>query len=234
MRLRPQIEPEPDSSGRQEWLLDVKALVAGWSRPIVGPVSLRLAPGEIVGLWGANGSGKSTLLSAIAGGARCFAGRVRRLPGLKVAVLPQAPVRFSPLPVTGRELLSIAGVVTSSGRGASDLPDSLARLLPQRLDRVSGGQHQLLSVWAALAGRGRLVLLDEPTNNLDPTHEALLGEFLAARAADRAVLLVSHERDFLAAHCTRVVELVSAADRDQGLPVLLPARVAVDGSVHPH
>jgi zinc transport system ATP-binding protein len=149
-------------------------------------------------------------------------------------MLPQAPVRFSPLPITGRELLSIAGVPTSGSRSSGALPDSLARLLPLRLDRVSGGQHQLLSVWAALAGRGRLVLLDEPTNNLDPTHEALLGELLAARAADRAVLLVSHERDFLAAHCTRVVELVSTPNRNHGLSELIPARAAADGPVHSH
>jgi ATPase subunit of ABC transporter with duplicated ATPase domains len=51
------------------------------------------------------------------------------------------------------------------------------------------------------------VLLDEPTNNLDPLHTALLGDLLAARRQDRAVLLVSHERAFLDAHCTRVLEI---------------------------
>ncbi len=226
-------EPETDPDS-QAWLLELEALVAGWARPVVGPVSLRLAPGEIVGLWGANGSGKSTLLAAIAGGARCFAGRVLRAPGLQVAVLPQAPVRFTPLPVTGRELLAMAGADPRRTPGASAMPESLKRLLPQRLDRLSGGQHQLLSVWAALAGRGRLVLLDEPTNNLDPTHTALLGDILAARAADRAVLLVSHERAFLDAHCTRVMELVSAPDRAWGLPELVPTGAAADGPVHAH
>jgi zinc transport system ATP-binding protein len=215
-------------------LLQIEDLVAGWARPVVGPVSLRLAPGEVVGLWGANGSGKSTLLAAIAGGARCFAGRVRRTPGVELAVQPQAPVRFTPLPVTGRELLGIAGALGGSNPGASRLPSSLQRLLPQRLDRVSGGQHQLLSVWAALAGRGQLVLLDEPTNNLDPTHTALLGEILKTRAADRAVLLVSHERAFLDAHCTRVLELQAAPSREWGLPELRPAGAATDGSLHAH
>jgi ABC-type lipoprotein export system ATPase subunit len=159
---------------------------------------------------------------------------VWRAPGVQVAVQPQAPVRFTPLPVTGRELLAIAGADAGSGPGASDLPESLERLLPQRLDRVSGGQHQLLSVWAALSGRARLVLLDEPTNNLDPTHTALLAEILAARAADRAVLLVSHERDFLAAHCTRVVELVLDPDRNQRLPELIATGHLADGPLDTH
>jgi ATPase subunit of ABC transporter with duplicated ATPase domains len=182
-------------------LLEVEALIAGWSRPVVGPVSLRLDAGDVVGLWGANGSGKSTLLAAIAGQARCFAGQIHRSPGLRLAMQPQAPVRLSPLPVTGRELLRAAGAETDG------LPPTLARAARQRLDRISGGQHQLLSVWAALAGPAALVLLDEPTNNLDPRHTELLADMLAARRADRAVLLVSHERPFLNAQCTRVLEL---------------------------
>jgi zinc transport system ATP-binding protein len=51
------------------------------------------------------------------------------------------------------------------------------------------------------------VLLDEPTNNLDPDHEALLGDMLAGQRGRRAVLLVSHERGFLDAACSRVLEL---------------------------
>jgi len=169
----------------------------------VGPVSFALHRGDVLGLWGANGSGKSTLLAAVAGQARRFGGAIERAPGIGLAVQPQAPVRFAPLPVTGRELLHIAGVAAA----ADGLPPTLARVLGRRLDRISGGQYQLLCVWAALAGGARLVLLDEPTNNLDPTHAALLGEMLAARRADRAVLLVSHERPFLDAHCTRVLAL---------------------------
>jgi zinc transport system ATP-binding protein len=198
----------PDAAGA---LLELDGLVVGWSEPLFGPLSLRLAAGEVLGLWGANGSGKSTLLAAITGQARCFDGQLRLAPGVELAMQPQAPVRFAPLPVTGRELLRIAGVDAGADQGddpgADGLPPTLARVLGCRLDRISGGQYQLLCVWAALAGRARLVLLDEPTNNLDPTHTALLGDMLAARRADRAVLLVSHERPFLDAHCTRVLEL---------------------------
>jgi zinc transport system ATP-binding protein len=211
-------------------LLSLNGLVAGWSQPVVGPVSLRVSAGDIVGFWGANGSGKSTLLAAVAGQARCFGGSIDLAPGIELAVQPQAPVRFAPLPVTGRELLAIAGADPSAHADAGALPETLVRLLPQRLDRLSGGQHQLLCVWAALAGPGRLVLLDEPTNNLDPTHMALLAQMLAARAADRAVLLVSHERAFLDAHCTRVLELSTSSDHDGALATL----AAADGPDRAH
>lgn len=133
---------------RTRALLELEGLTAGWTRPVVGPVSLALHRREIVGLWGANGSGKSTLLAAIAGQAACFAGRVRRAPALRVAWQPQAPPRFTPLPVTGRELLALAGV----RRAEATLPPTLVPTLGRRLDRISGGQYQLLSVWAALAG----------------------------------------------------------------------------------
>jgi zinc transport system ATP-binding protein len=203
MPSRPRADPP-----HAQLVLAVDGLVAGWRKPVVGPLSFALTAGEVVGLWGANGSGKSTLLAAIAGSARCFAGRVRRAPGLGLALQPQAPVRFAPLPVTGRELLRIAGIrVAGADPQAAGLPPTLAPVLGRRLDRISGGQYQLLCVWAALAGAARLVLLDEPTNNLDPTHAAVLGDMLAARRAERAVLLVSHERPFLDAHCTRVLAL---------------------------
>ena len=211
--------PLPAGGAPTGAVLELAGLVAGWRRPVVGPVSLALARGEVVGLWGANGSGKSTLLAAIAGQARCFDGHLRLVPGVGIAVQPQAPVRLDPLPVTGRELLNVAG----ADPHAAGLPSTLAALLPQRLDRISGGQHQLLCVWAALAGPAGLVLLDEPTNNLDPTHTAVLAEMLAHRRADRAVLLVSHERTFLDAHCSRILALDAggalAAERQPAAPL---------------
>ncbi|MGB5831307.1 MAG: ATP-binding cassette domain-containing protein [Thiohalocapsa sp.] len=218
--------PPPTEPQAAAALLTLDGLVAGWSQPVVGPVSLRVTAGDTVGLWGANGSGKSTLLAAIAGEARCFGGDLQLAPCIELAVQPQAPVRFTPLPVTGGELLTIAGADRGTQADPGALPETLVRLLPQRLDRLSGGQHQLLCVWAALAGPGRLVLLDEPTNNLDPTHIALLAEMLAARATDRAVLIVSHERSFLDANCTRVLELA----RSPGHNGALPTFAAADGT----
>ncbi len=55
-------------------VLKVSQLVAGYSEPVVGPLSLALTPGKVLGLWGPNGSGKSTLLQALTGGARVFDG----------------------------------------------------------------------------------------------------------------------------------------------------------------
>lgn len=189
-------------------LLRATELLAGHDRPVVGPLSFALGPGEVLGLWGPNGSGKSTLLDAITDSARVFSGSVQRAPGLTLAYQEQRPVRLPAMPLTGRDLLRLAGMERPAAPAAAPSPPaSLQTLLGRRVDTLSGGQYQLLCVWAVLAGPADLVLLDEPTNNLDPDHEALLGDMLAGQRGRRAVLLVSHERGFLDTACSRVLEL---------------------------
>jgi ATPase subunit of ABC transporter with duplicated ATPase domains len=189
------------SADSERALLRVQGLTAGYRRPVVGPLSFEIHAGEIVGLWGANGTGKSTLLKAIARGGRVFSGRVQRAPGLRLAYQEQHPVRLLAMPLTGLDLLRAAG-----GHRVA-VPGPIAPLLGRRLDRLSGGQYQLLSVWCALAAPSDLVLLDEPTNNLDPEAEALLATLLRAQPGRRAALVVSHERAFLASACARVIAL---------------------------
>jgi len=173
--------------------------VAGYGRPVVGPLSFTVDSGEVVGLWGANGTGKSTVLNAIGRGARVFGGFVRRASGLTLAYQEQHPVRLPVMPLTGRDIMRAAGAEHC------EAPPALAAISDGRIDALSGGQYQLLCVWAALGSAMDLVLLDEPTNNLDPPTEALLIEILAAERGRRAVLLVSHERRFLDAACSRVL-----------------------------
>jgi zinc transport system ATP-binding protein len=184
-----------------DWLLRATTLQAGYGGPVIGPLSFAIRPGEVVGLWGANGSGKSTLLRAIVGTARVFSGTLELGAGLTLGYQAQQPVRLDEMPFTGAEYLRYAGA------DREPAPERLADCLGRRLDRLSGGQFQLLSVWAALGGYADLVLLDEPTNNLDPGTESLLAEVLRGERGRRAVLLVSHERGFLEGACTRVVEV---------------------------
>jgi zinc transport system ATP-binding protein len=183
-------------------LLDVDSLVAGYQAPVVGPVSFKLAAGEIVGLAGPNGAGKSTLLGALIGATRVFSGQARRRPGVRVAIQSQAPVRLAEMPVTGAEFLRITG----AHRHAT--PPRLLPYLGQRLDRLSGGQYQLLNVWACLGSPAELVILDEPTNNMDPKAVRELAELLLeSRETGRGVLVVSHEHELLERVSSRLVEI---------------------------
>lgn len=182
-------------------ILRVENLVAGYQKPVVGPVSFDLAEGEVLALSGPNGCGKSTLLAAILDPARRFAGRVGWPVDLVPAYQAQQTPLDQPLPLTAAEFLKLAGADTAG------LPESLRSQLSQRVDRLSGGQRQLLRVWAALGQATRLVLLDEPTNNLDPENEALLISLLNHQPADRGVLLVCHEADFVRQVTSRVIEV---------------------------
>lgn len=183
-------------------LLDVDALVAGYKDPVVGPVSFRLLPGEILGLAGPNGSGKSTVLRAIIGRARIFSGTVRRREAMRTIVQAQQPVRLAEMPLTGREFLRLTGADRQVP------PPQLAPLLGERLDRLSGGQFQLLHVWACIGSAAELVLLDEPDNNMDPKARGTLIEVLnQSRTDGRGVLVVSHEHDLIEAVCSRLVEV---------------------------
>lgn len=191
----------PARPGNTPALLSAHGLVVGYTAPVCRPVSFRLCSGETVGLAGPNGAGKSTLLQAVTGGARIFAGSVRREPGIPVAVLDQQPEAASECPLTGADLLRVCDA------RATPPPESLRPLLGRRLDALSGGQNQLLRVWSCLGGDAGLVLLDEPTNHLDPSACATLTRILLQGRGDRGLLIVSHDRDFLDRVCDRVVDV---------------------------
>ena len=182
-------------------LLVASGLVAGYTAPVIGPLSFSLHPGEVVGLWGANGCGKSTLLRAIAEKARIFAGHLERPSSLTLRWQMQQPTRLDEMPLDGHDYLRFA----QADRAAP--PARLAPWLHRRVDTLSGGQFQLLAVWSMLGGSADLVLLDEPTNNLDPGSEQLLAEMLRSEQGHRAALVVSHERQFLEKACNRVLEI---------------------------
>lgn len=188
-----------------ESLLRVEHLSVGWnaaSGPVIGPLSFALCAGEIVGLAGPNGAGKSTLLAAISGAAQIFSGSVRIAPDARIALQMQQLLELDGVPLTGEELLRLTGAPTAG------LPPWLQSRLFERLDRLSGGQRQCLHLWACLDAPGEVVLLDEPTNNLDPAGVAFLVMALRQRAAQgAAIVLVSHDRDFLDATCNRIEQV---------------------------
>jgi ATPase subunit of ABC transporter with duplicated ATPase domains len=182
-------------------LLAYRDVVAGYAEPVVGPISFEVNPGEIVALRGPNGSGKSTLIGALTGSSRVLSGRIERRPGLTVSLQRQLPARPEGIPLNGNELLRLTG----AHHGAP--PALLAPLLALRADKLSGGQFQLLEVWACLGGDADLHILDEPTNNMAPTTIESLVSILHEKRKGRGVLVVSHERGFVDEVADRVVEL---------------------------
>jgi len=182
-------------------MLYVQEVIAGYAVPVVGPVSFRIAPGQVIGLGGPNGAGKSTLLRAITGGANIFSGRIERQSGLTISHQWQRPELPPELALRGGELFALLG------GDPRNPPAIIQPLMDEPLRRLSGGQYQMLHTLACLCARTDLVLMDEPTNNLDGRALAALSDLLHNLSADRAVLLVSHELQFLETHCTHLIEV---------------------------
>lgn len=184
------------------FLLRAEKLVVGWQQPATPALDLSVAAGEIIGLTGPNGVGKSTVLAALAGRAQVFSGRLELRPGLRLALQAQDVPPVLGLPLSGRELLALTGA------SADGLPGWLGDRLDGRLDRLSGGQRHYLSLWAILQAPADLVLLDEPTNNLDLAGVAHLTAHLRDRAAaGGGLLVVSHDAGFVETVCDRVIVL---------------------------
>lgn len=181
-------------------LLVARQLQAGHDRALCAPLDFELAPGETLGLRGPNGAGKTTLLRTLTGQIPPFAGSVTRRPGLRFAVQAQHPHRPRDLPLSARDYLALLGA-------PAEAPADIAALFSKRIDRLSGGQFQLLHLWALLSTPGDILALDEPTNNLDPQRIDRLLELLAQRRPGVAALVVSHDADFLERTGARVLTL---------------------------
>lgn len=147
----------------------------GKAAPAVDGVSLNVPRGAIYGFLGANGAGKTTTLKLVLGLLRADAGRIRlfgqdgaRERG-RIGSLIEAPSSYDHL--TGRENLDITRILLGLAKREIDrvlaIVD-LAHAADQRVGGYSLGMRQRLGIARALLGEPRLLILDEPTNGLDP------------------------------------------------------------------
>lgn len=202
-------------------------------REVLRGVDLVAHPGELVALVGPNGAGKSTLLRVLGGLLRPASGSVtidgidittldRRAMARHIAVVPQV---FETLfPFTVREIVALGRTsrLGAFGTLGSDDARAVARALDdigatdlaeRRIDRVSGGERQRAVLAMALAQEAGVLLLDEPTAHLDPTHQRVTLERVAtlARVRGLAVVAVLHDLNLAAAFASRVVLLADGA-----------------------
>ena len=175
-------------------------------------VSLRVERGDVLALVGANGSGKTTLLRVLHGLLRHQGRRDLGPDALPQAMVFQRPFLLQLSALNNLRLaLWLAGV--PRGEWATRIRESLQRVELDGLQRrparaLSGGQQQRLALARALAGRPRLLFLDEPTANLDPHAKREIEALLAALAADGMTLVMStHNLGQAKRLATRVVYL---------------------------
>ncbi len=218
--------------------------VYGELRAVDG-VDLEVADGEFVGVLGPNGAGKTTLLEMVEGLRRPDSGTVEVL-GQQVwprnaAVLPRIGVQLQASAfferLTAREQIrTFAALYDVSQARADDWLErvGLAEKASARVEDLSGGQAQRLSIACALVHDPELVFLDEPTASLDPQARRNLWDLLAGiNEAGRTVVLTTHYMDEAEVLCDRVAVMDSGRVLQVGSPAELvrhldaPARIIV-------
>lgn len=197
---------------------------AGVVRAVDG-VDLTVEGGELLALIGPNGSGKTTLLKLCAGLLPPLTGEValegsplgrldRQSRARAIAVVPQSLRALPDVSVKDFVLGGRYGhlgfwkqetahdlEMTRFALEAADVVEFEDRLLTQ----LSGGQRQRVLIARALAQEAQLLLVDEPTNSLDPEHQVQVFEMLAGLARNgRAVLVVTHELNLASQFATRL------------------------------
>lgn len=200
-------------------------------REVVSEVNLQVLPGEVVGLIGPNGCGKTTVLRIVSGLVQPTSGTVtvngRRLSDQPGGIPPGLGVLFDPpglLPhLSGfanlSMLASLRKVINDAGVRQWLTRVGLDPMDRKRVGAYSQGMLQRLGLAQALMESPTIILLDEPTNALDPDGVDLVAGLIGEQQAQgAAVLLASHYLEEVGRVCTRVFKLqgghMVAADHD--------------------
>jgi ABC-type Mn2+/Zn2+ transport system ATPase subunit len=234
-------------------VIHTNGLEIGYERTVASGMNLTVRPGERWFLIGPNGSGKSTFLRTVLGLLPALSGTVELDPDLAdrsgIGFVPQRCEWTATLPTTVREFVSLGFVGLGSGSAERSHAlewalerVELAPLATAPYIALSGGQRQRALLARALVRRPRLLILDEPTEELDIASEVALLETLLELNRDEGttLLFVTHELHLAAQYATHVALFanggVQSGTRDEILePSLLQrafgARAPIDSAI---
>lgn len=184
----------------------VSLTFAGASTPVLDDISLSIAPGDRIELFGPSGGGKSTLILLICGLMRPSAGSIlvdgadvdllNRMRRSDVALVSQEPFVFAaslvenlafPRPAESLDRDHAAGILRELG-----LQASLDDVRSETVQRLSGGERQRLAIARAICSRPELLILDEATSQLDPETERRVCACIQRECPATTIIMVAH------------------------------------------
>jgi branched-chain amino acid transport system ATP-binding protein len=224
-------------------MFEVRKVHTGYGQvQVLFGVSFTVLPGEIHCLMGRNGAGKTTLLKAIMGQLPLSEGEVlldgERLDGLPAHLVPKRGIGYIP---QGRRLFQELTVsenidmgLMTRGEGAEtrdwvlELFPRLKERLSQMAGTLSGGEQQMLATARALCLRPKVLLLDEPTEGLQPSMiDQIRQVVVKMKEEGYAIILVEQRVDAVLAIADRITFIENGRDRD----TVEPAEVVADKSI---
>jgi len=211
-------------------MLEMRSVSSGYDGArVLQEVSLSLSAGEIVCILGRNGAGKTTMMKTIMGLIRADSGQIlyhgtdlldvppHQIAGLGIGYIPQGRRLFSELTVA--ENLEIGLMAGGKGNATRDkvlvMFPRLAERLHQRANTLSGGEQQMLATGRALCLEPQMLLLDEPTEGLQPSMIALIRDTVVAlKETGVGILLVEQRVDAVLSIADKVMFLENGKSQD--------------------
>lgn len=184
--------------------------------PILKNVSLKIYSGDFLGVVGPNGGGKTTLFRLIAGFLSPSSGTLYPVPSLRIGYVPQTSWIDRDFPITTFHFL-LTGAVSRSlwwGRYPSSVKEEAVQILQRLrleshqdklLGSLSGGLLQKALLGRALMAHPNLLLLDEPTSNVDIHAKQEIMELLETFRGEKTVLMVTHDWKLLTEHFSQIL-----------------------------
>ena len=203
------------------------------ARTIVGGLQLRIAPGELIGVFGSNGAGKTTLLQTVAGLLPAAGGSLRLFGGAPAAARRRIGYVAQAMPEGAWGHVAVDSFVAAAWRGErwgiglrarQARRDAVARALAavdaaalgaRAMEQLSGGERQRVCIAQALVNPVELLLLDEPLANLDPRAQHALLQRVKRLCVEQGlcVLLSAHDINPLLPVMDRVLYLAGGQGR---------------------